>query len=255
MVLCLLVASLVVVRRVLVLLKRRDSAPLAVMVVLPERSFDSTRREMEARLTGIPDGLARLQIAEDLERGWTRSFEVKELPALFLMNGRRQFVWNAQGRIDPAGLSRVLDEHAVSTRARNFAPARVRVSVGSSAPDLLFEDADGQQRALHRFLGRPVVVTFWHSSSAASLNELQRLQTMIDRNPRTAAVVVGFHGGAVKKHVDSVRKTRGISFILADDREHRAARAFGVRCWPTTVAIDANGRITGIQLGLPGSSS
>jgi peroxiredoxin len=60
---------------------------------------------------------------------------------------------------------------------------------------------------------------------------------------------VGFHGGAPSDFA-AVRTEHGITFPLVQDREHRAARAFGVRCWPTTIEIDREGIVSGIRLGV-----
>jgi hypothetical protein len=34
------------------------------------------------------------------------------------------------------------------------------------------------------------------------------------------------------------------------DAQHRFARLYGVRCWPTTITIDGDGQVQHIQLGV-----
>jgi hypothetical protein len=41
-----------------------------------------------------------------------------------------------------------------------------------------------------------------------------------------------------------------LSFALVHDPEQRITKQYGVRCWPTTIAIAANGRAEHIQFGI-----
>jgi peroxiredoxin len=223
----------------------------AVMVILPEGAFATTRREFEARFAAFQAaGAVRLQVAEDIAGGWTRSFDVRQRPAVFLMNTRRQFVWSASGRLDPDKIAGALRQHGRPGIRRRFAPTRLHVAVGQPAPDVTFKDDHRDERALHRLRGRTVLATFWQSTSAPSLAELRRLQRLVDAQHRNPPFVVGFHGGAALKSFDAVRKEHGVRFPLVQDDEHRAARKFGVRCWPTTIEIDPEGVIAAVQLGV-----
>jgi peroxiredoxin len=95
-------------------------------------------------------------------------------------------------------------------------------------------------------------MTFWQSWSAPCLAELRRLQRSQNAGQRGAPFIVAFHGGAPRKNkdFDDIRKEHGLSLTIVQDAEHRVARRFGVRCWPTTIAIDPEGRIERIQLGI-----
>jgi peroxiredoxin len=233
-------------------MQRRTTAP-TLLVIVPAGAFDTTRREFEARLAALPAEIGtRVQVAEDTAGGWSRSFEVKQTPAAFLINARRQFVWSASGYLDPDEIAAALDRHIVALPPRRFRRTGLRVAAGQRTPDVVFEDDQRQERALHRLLGQSVMLTFWESASGPSLLELRRLQSVVDANPRSAPFVVGFHGGTGLDTFDELRKTYGISFSLVHDREHRAARTFGIRCWPTTIAIDPHGVITSVQLGAKG---
>jgi peroxiredoxin len=49
--------------------------------------------------------------------------------------------------------------------------------------------------------------------------------------------------------LDEIRKRLGLSFPLVQDSQQRLARRYGVRCWPTTIMVDAEGRVQHIQFG------
>jgi peroxiredoxin len=228
---------------------RRPMLP-AVLIVLPTEAFDMPRREVEARLGRFPPVIAsRVQVAEDTESGWSQTFGVDARPALFLINARGEFVWNGGGAIDPARITAALESLMVPAPRPRFQPLRMKVAAGDRAPDVLFRDDRGNEGALHRFLGRSVTLTFWQSWSKPCLDELRRLETLLHDVGHTDAAVVAFHGGPAPKSFDAIRRQHGLSFPIVDDAEHRVARRFGVRCWPTTISIDAEGRIERVQLG------
>jgi peroxiredoxin len=229
----------------------RQPVALAVFVVLPAGSFDSSRRELEAPLGALPAPIAaRVQVAEDTEGGWSRTFGVNDTPSLFLINARREFVWKAAGELDPAGIAAALETLIIPAPAARFRPLSLNVSVGDHAPDVYFRDDRGEEGALHRMRGRPVLITFWQSWSVPCLKELRRLQALQNADGRGTPVVVAFHGGAAPKSFDEIRKEHGLSFAIVQDAEHRVARGFGVRCWPTTITVDPDGRIEHIRLGI-----
>lgn len=225
-----------------------SSSSLAVTVVVPAGTFEATRREVEDRL-GLPrSGAPRLHLTEDDEDGWTKTFGVSNLPSMYLINARREFVWTREGEPDPTEVVAVLDKYATPPAPASFRPLRLTVSPGDAAIDATFEDG-GHHYALHRMRGRRILLTFWQSWSAPCLAELQRLQRL-NREDHKVPFIVGIHGGAASESIDHVRRRLGLSFPLVQDHQQRMARRYGIRCWPTTITIDADGRVDHIQLGV-----
>jgi peroxiredoxin len=244
--------------------------PAAALIVVPQGALTVSRREFEARLgldvaraqpAPASPGLARpasapptsatraLHVAEDAEGGWTRTFGATATPALFVIAGRRECVWKAVGSVDPAAAAAAITARMVPTPGPRFRPLSGHVAIGQRAPDVRFRDDHGNDQALHRLRGRRVVFTFWQAWSAPSLAELRRLGQLQAQGP-ASGTVVAFHGGPPRKGgFDDLRRQLGPSFAFVQDDEHRVARAFGVRCWPTTVELDASGIIEGLRFG------
>jgi len=228
---------------------QRDNASLGVIVVLPAAAFDSPRKELEGKLASIRERLStRLHVTEDAEGGWTRTFGAAKTPSLYLINARRQFVWKHEGALDTAALAAALDEHLLPAPAPRARPLRLAVSPRDRAPDVFFQDG-GNHSALHRLRGQPVVLSFWQSWSAPCLKELRRLQGLHEQRSE-APYIVAFHGGKDGKALDAIRKQLGLSFPLVQDVDQRIARTYGVRCWPTTIRINADGRVEHAQFGI-----
>jgi thiol-disulfide isomerase/thioredoxin len=226
--------------------RTKSASSIVTVVVLPAGAFDASRREIEDRLGLSGDTSCPLHFTEDDEGGWTRTFGVSKMPSVYLLNARREFVWKHEGPPDPKAIAAALDEFVVPTVPLGFSPIRMAVSPGDTAPDAAFVDG-GRGYALHRLKGKDVVLNFWQSWSAPCLRELERLQRLHDEGQ--APLIVAFHGGADIKAVDVVRKRLGLSYPVVQDSQQQIGLRYGVRCWPTTVKIDADGRVDHIQLG------
>jgi peroxiredoxin len=220
-----------------------------VVVVLPPGTFDRTRGEIESKLGADGDRRVLVQFTEDDEGGWTSMFGVVKQPSGYLISARREFVWKHEGIPDPAKLAAAIDRHQVATSAPRFRPLRLTTSHGDSPPDVDFESITGEQYALHRFRGREVLLNFWQSWSAPCLTELGRLQRLYDSR-RGTPFIVAFHGSNNRDAIEEIRKRLGLSFPLVQDSQQRIAQQFGVRCWPTTVLVGADGRAEQIQFGV-----
>jgi peroxiredoxin len=164
-------------------------------------------------------------------------------------NARREFVWKQEGEPSPAELAAALDRHLIPTSKPRFRPLRLTVSHGDPAPEAWFETDDREQFSLQRLRGREVLLNFWQSWSAPSLAELGRLQRLHEAGNGTP-FIVAVHGGADSNALEEIRKRLGLSFALVQDPQQRIARQYGVRCWPTTIAIGADGRAGQVQFGI-----
>jgi len=233
-----------------VLSEVRNGSSLMVSVVLPAGAFDGSRREVESRLQLSRERIrALVQFTEDDEGGWTRMFAVARTPSVYFINARRELVWKHEGEPDPAVLAAALNQHLVPTPAPGFRPLQLAVSVGDPAPDAVFADEDGNEFALHRLRGGDVLLNFWQSWSAPCREELGRLQRLHEAG-REAPFIVAFHGGKNSDALGEIRKRLRLSFPLVQDSQQRIARQYGVRCWPTTISVGADGRVEHVQFGI-----
>ena len=112
---------------------QRRSLALGIFVVLPQGAFDVSRRELESRLASITERFQLpVQVTEDDEGGWTRTFSVSKVPSTYLINARRKFVWSREGDVDPGELAAALEKHATPAPAPRARPLRLAVSPASA---------------------------------------------------------------------------------------------------------------------------
>jgi peroxiredoxin len=191
-----------------------------------------------------------LVLTEDSEGGWTRTFAVAKTPSAYLINARREFVWKHEGEADPKVLAAALDEHLLAAPTPRARPLRLAVAPGDRAPDVQFGDDGGNRIRLRGLRGRAVLLNFWQSWSAPCIKELGRLERLQKEAGAKAPFIVAFHGGKERKTLAEIRKQHGFSFALAHDAEQRIARIYGVRCWPTTISVNADGLVDHVQFGI-----
>jgi peroxiredoxin len=229
---------------------RQKEAPFLAVVVLPEGAFGTRRREAEARLGSLAEDFwGRLLLTEDYAGAWTRSFGVAEGPATFLLNGQGDVAWKHSGALDGDALGKAVDEHFGSGRPPKFRPLRIAIPLCEWVPAILVTDDRGQSLALRKLRGHPVLLNFWQSWSAPCIRELKRLQSLQAAGGEAAPVIVAVNGGEHGDVLPEIRRRHGLDFALVQDPGRSIARQFGIECWPTTVSINAEGKIEGARFG------
>ncbi len=114
------------------------------------------------------------------------------------------------------------------------------------APETKFTDADGKPASLADFKGKPVVVNLWATWCEPCLREmpsLDRLQSEFD-GKLTVAAVSEDRAGA--KRVGPFVAAMGLKKLtIYLDPKAELGHAFNVRGLPTSIIIDATGRVVG----------
>jgi thiol-disulfide isomerase/thioredoxin len=138
---------------------------------------------------------------------------------------------------------------ASATQARGID----RSHAGSPAPDIQFEDPDGEPTSLEAFRGRPVLVNLWATWCAPCVVEMPMLARFQREHRKAGWQVLGLaldNEPAVQKFVTE----RGIDFpiVLGGADGLQLARTLGNTQGglPFTVAFDAGGRISATRLGV-----
>jgi thiol-disulfide isomerase/thioredoxin len=229
---------------------KRQKVSLVLIVVLPAGAFDCRRSEAEAKLGGLAERFgARLLVTEDHEGVWAETFAPSKTPSTYLIDAVGRFAWKHEGAGEVAELVMALDQHILPAPSPRSNPLRITKSACGCSKDLLFEDIHGERFALHRLRGRQVLLNFWQPWSAPCMKELERLERLQKQTDKPPPFIAAFHGGKEPKVIQEIATQHGLTFALAHDGSQRIARAYGVRCWPTTIAINADGHVASVQFG------
>jgi thiol-disulfide isomerase/thioredoxin len=119
-------------------------------------------------------------------------------------------------------------------------------SAPQPAPETGFADADGKPVSFADFKGKPLVVNLWATWCQPCLKEmpsLDRLQSALDDK---LAVAAGSEDRAAADRVGSFVAAMGLQKLkIYLDPKSDVGHAFDVRGLPTSIVIDAGGRVVG----------
>jgi thiol-disulfide isomerase/thioredoxin len=114
------------------------------------------------------------------------------------------------------------------------------------APEVSFTDADGNPATFADFKGKPVLVNLWATWCEPCLREmpsLDRLQAKYSDKLSVLAISEDRGGGKVVNPFVAKLELTKLKIYL--DPKSDVGRAFGVRGLPTSIVIDAEGRVVG----------
>jgi thiol-disulfide isomerase/thioredoxin len=145
---------------------------------------------------------------------------------------RRLSGWALQGAIL---IGVYLALHAYQTRGL----------ASGQAPEIQGRLLGGEEVSLSRFRGRPILLQFWATWCPVCKLELAG----IDRIAKDHAVITVALDDASDQEIRHWLASRSYSYPVLVDREGRIAARFGVRGVPTSLLIDAEGRIRFVEVG------
>jgi peroxiredoxin len=243
-------AQLALVHGALQASRKKESAVMFV-TVLPQGELAKVRPiTVDANIS--------LVVTEDHEGNWRKTFEVRELPAMFIVNPEGEKVWHHQGRIEIGPLTTAFNEHLRPGGRLRHRQLRIAATRGETAPDFLFEYArqHGRERsrerymALHDLRGRRVLLVFWAAWSQPAIAQLRYLQRIQHEASRENPVILAISDGDERNRAAEVFEKNRFTHQLIIDQERQISRRYAINCWPTTIAIDDVGRVSWIHFGL-----
>lgn len=213
--------------------KRKDVATAVVAVVPPE----------QLAKTRYNPGVI---YADDRDGAWKKTLGVKSAhrPLTLLVDPKGEIVWKHNGPLEPSTLGTALGKHLAPTGNVRVTVSRLAARSGHPAPNFLFEFAPGRVLPLSKLRGRPALLVFWKSSSPPSIEAVRDLHA----GDANSAVLAINDGESVEVARRTAAKHRFAATVVPDPKRE-ISTAYGVDLWPTIVAVDAAGLVTGIRYG------
>jgi len=128
-------------------------------------------------------------------------------------------------------------------------PCFAAAQVGETAPDIVLGTTrSGAPARASDYAGKVVVISFWASWCAPCRKELPILEGLqVQGKGNIQVVAVNIESRSVfQKAADVLGE---LHLILANDRDDRSQRAYGVKAIPQMVIIGKDGRILDIHKG------
>lgn len=230
---------------------------LTVVIVLPPGGLRITRREFERRLGELAadevheaNRPVRFEFTEDTRGGWGRTFGVDSLPATFLLNARGEYVWRHSGEVEPERLARALDQHLLPTEGPAESLVELTLRPGQRLPQIALASDGGAPWVLRQSKGRRLILCFWQSWLTPCQIELRRLQQLHAGDSPDRPQIVAFCGDDDVAEMEHHRRNEQLTVPLVHDPQQQIARLLGVRLWPTTISVNADGFVEDVQFGI-----
>jgi len=123
------------------------------------------------------------------------------------------------------------------------------VMVGERAPDFTAETASGETIRLRDLRGRPVVLNFWATWCAPCRVEMPALQSASQRYEESGLTILAINAMEPVDRVNEFMDELGLTFPAVLDPEGEILDLYEVRVFPTTIVIDAEGRVHARHFG------
>ena len=136
---------------------------------------------------------------------------------------------------------------ALSAGPRGGPAVTGAAALGEPAPEVTLTDFEGESFSLQDYEGRPVVMNFWASwcpFCAAEMPDFEKVHRSVSEDVTFLGIdqCESCQGGS-RDAAERLARETGVSYRLAEDPNGSVFVAFGGSSMPTTIFIDANGRV------------
>jgi thiol-disulfide isomerase/thioredoxin len=149
-----------------------------------------------------------------------------------------------QKAVAPQGEAAPTADRAAAAPAPAYPTGRLdRSHQGAPAPDVLFEDGEGQPIRLSVFRGRPVLVNLWATWCGPCVVEMPSLDALAARaGPGLEILTISQDHDGRQKVTDFFAAHRFQRLEAYLDPQMRLMSALGLDTLPTTILYDGEGR-------------
>lgn len=119
---------------------------------------------------------------------------------------------------------------------------------GEMAPDITVQKLDGTDVKLSSLRGKPVFLNFWATWCPPCVGEMPHFEALYPKYQDQIQFLAVSQDGN-RNTVDSFIADKGYTFPVAWDSNQQAGQTYGIQAIPTSVLIDAEGKIIDIHVG------
>jgi peroxiredoxin len=204
-----------------------------------------------------PDEMARVRhvagvVYVDAQDGaWERVWRVKvaRRPATVVMNPAGHVVWQYDGEIDASAAADELRRVLAAGRMPSVTLVSTVARIGHAPPNFIFPHGAGSDLTLRKLIGRPVILVFWRSASAPSVEAVRTVSTSPPHGAWKNAVVLAVNDGESREIAERAAAAAKITANVVFDPPRAISRAYGISAWPTVVYLDARGVVREVRQG------
>jgi hypothetical protein len=241
---------------------RRDDAGLILLVLFKEGIVGIAGSGLPSEIVGLGQrlGVATL-INEDVHGGWSKAFALRAGSGDLvwrLLSPAGGVTWMHNGRVSAKQLTSALDHCLIPspTASPSVVPTGVAIgkkvsasALSGSYQDDEIEDSKCPPLTLGRLGLGEATIAFVQKGSAASEDQLRKLASRYERSGGDTPAVIAVIDGVENREAEHMKNELKLDFHALADREGTIADRFGIRTWPTTIALNGFGVISEFEIG------
>ncbi|MBW5446683.1 redoxin domain-containing protein [Cohnella sp. CFH 77786] len=125
------------------------------------------------------------------------------------------------------------------------------LKAGDKPPAFKLADTAGNVHDSSEYRGKPVIINFWGTFCPPCRDEMPALQNVYDKWKDKGVQLIGINLSEDKLTAESFARQVGAEFPILLDRNRQTEKKFGLKQYPTTFFVRADGTIEEILIGGP----
>jgi peroxiredoxin len=117
------------------------------------------------------------------------------------------------------------------------------------APDFELKSIDDSEIKLSDMRDKNVILNFWYTGCGFCVIEMPDLQKLQDTYADDL-LILAVNVGEKKEKIQTFMDENGLSFTVLLDEDMNVADIYGVRSFPTTIAVNKKGEVIGYYVGM-----
>ena len=118
------------------------------------------------------------------------------------------------------------------------------------APDFELESTDGTKIKLSDLRDKNVIVNFWATWCGFCVEEMPDLQKLQETYKDDDLLILAVNVGETKEEVEKFMKENNINLTVLLDKDSSVANTYGLRSFPSTLAINKKGEVVSGYVGM-----
>lgn len=131
----------------------------------------------------------------------------------------------------------------VFTVYANFTKEKRDIKKGSDAPDFILQTLDGKEVRLSELKGKGVFLNFWGTWCKPCEKEMPYMENQYSKYKEKNVEILAVNIGESDLSVSTFVERHGLSFPILMDRKSVIVDLYNIGPIPTTILIDAEGKI------------
>lgn len=123
------------------------------------------------------------------------------------------------------------------------------LSKGDNPPNFKLAGLDNQVHEWQDYEGKPVILNFWGTFCPPCRDEMPALQKQYEKWKGQGLELVGINLSEDRLTVESFIRQVGVDFPILLDKDKKTEKRYGLKHYPTTYFITADGTIQDVVIG------